>query len=891
VLEGRRTAGISPGARTLLALALLTVGGKARAQAEPDAAPTAAPTRSIAPPRLLTFVQAEFPPSELAAGRTATVVLQLSVDAAGHVAAVTVVGSATPAFDAAAVAAATRFLFAPATLDGTPIPVKITYRTQFTLTETLIKKRAVDFVGTVRERATKRPMASVRVALDSGQQAVTDERGHFAVLDVAPGAHGVTLSGEAIATVGTTETFEPGKRLDATYDVAEKKRAAAGDDDEEQIVVTAVRLRKQVVSTEVQASQAQRVPGTQGDVLKVVENLPGVARSAVGSGALLVWGAAPQDTRVYVGGIHVPRLFHDGGYRSILPSSFVKSVELIPGGYGPSYGRGLGGIVSVTMLPLEGEGVHGSVGADVTDASTDIRSDLGHGVHLAVGARRSYLDTVLEHVTSADVGDTVPIPRYWDGQARLGFDLGPHETVELGAFASSDRIEHTLVNPDPALETHQTTTTSFQRYYVRYEKHTTDGAVVTVVPWFGFDSTSLVNVFGATPTEVTNASTLVALRADWQGPLMAHVRGSLGLDAEASFSRLHRAGSIGAPPREGDVFVFGQPPPAQVDTDDWKTAIVGLGAFAGADAALFDDRLHVVPGVRFEPTLINTSKTIPSTPDTAVGHSRQEDALEPRLSVRYALTRRLTLKAAFGKYHQAPQPEDLSAAFGTPTLVSSTAHHYLAGGAVQLTDALALEATAFLSESSDLIVRSPAESPLVAHALEQTGLGRSYGAQVLLRRQQLGRFFGWVSYTLMRSRRKDAPDQAWRLFDYDQTHVFTALGSYDLGRGFEVGARVRFATGYPRTPLAGSYFDALTNTYEPIFGPHNGTRIPAFAALDVRLAKRFKWRRLQGEGYLDVQNVTDRQNPEELVYNTTFTQRGYITGMPILPVIGMRLTW
>jgi TonB family protein len=864
----------------------------AQSEAEaPPAAGAASPTRTIVPPKLVTFVQAEFPPSELAAGRGASVVLQISIDASGRVVAVTVVASATPAFDAAAVAAAAQFRFEPAKLDGAPIPVKITYRTQFTLTEKLIKKQSADFVGMVRDRSTKRPIGNVRVSLDTRQQTVTDEQGHFTILDVAPGEHGVTLSGETIATVATTETFEPSKRLDATYDIAEKKAAVAGDDDEEQIVVTAVRLKKQIVSTEVAASQAQRVPGAQGDVLKVVENLPGVARASVGSGALLVWGAAPQDTRVYVGGIHVPRLFHDGGYRSILPSDFVKAVELIPGGYGPAYGRGLGGIVTVTLLPLDGDGVHGSVGADVTDASTDVRANLGHGVHVALGVRRSYLDTVLPNVTSADVGDYVPIPRYWDGQARIGFDLGPHETVELGALASSDRIDHALINEDPALTTRQTTATEFQRLFVRYEKHTTDGSVVTVVPWLGFDSTRVVNLFGTIPTDVTNASTLVAIRADWQGPLLEHVRGNLGLDAETSFSRLHRAGSIGAPPREGDEFVFGQPPPSQVNIDDWKTVIVGLGAYAAADVALLDDRLHVGPGLRFEPSLVSANKTVPSAPETAVGHSHQEDAIEPRLSVRYALTPRLTAKAAFGKYHQSPQPEDLSAAFGTPTLVHSTAQHYLAGGALRLSDSLAIEATAFLSESHDLIVRSQAQSPYVAHALDQTGIGRSYGAQIFLRRQQLGRFFGWVSYTIMRSQRKDAPGLDWRLFDYDQTHVFTALGSYDLGRGFEVGARVRFATGYPRTPVTGSYFDALTNTYEPIFGAHNSTRIPPFAALDVRVSKRFKWHRWQGEGYLDLQNVTDRQNPEEIVYNTTYTQRGYITGMPILPVVGMRLTW
>ncbi len=872
-------------------LALLAALPPGLARADGEAAAASAPARTIVPPKLVQRAEAEFPASEVAVGKGATVVLQIAIDGKGAVAGVNVLESAGPAFDAAAVAAARRFVFEPATVDGQPIPVKITYRVQFTVTEKMVKKLTADFEGTIRDRATKRPIADVKVALETGQEAVTGDDGRFRIPDVVPGEHTVTLSGASIPIITTTETFEPSKKLDATYEV-DKKRERTDPDEEEEVIVTAPRLKKQVVSTEVQATQAQKVAGTQGDVLKVVENLPGVARAAVGSGALIVWGASPQDTRVYVDGIHVPRLYHDGAYRSILPSGFVKAVELIPGGYGPGYVRGLGGIVTVSMRPLDEDGVHGSVGGDVIDASADVRARVAPGVHMAIAARKSYLDSALKTVTSEDVGNFVPIPRYWDGQARVSFDLAPHETLEVGGLASSDRIDHTLVNADPALTTRQTTGTDFQRYYLHYEKHTTDGQVISVVPSFGFDSTSLVNLYGSTPTEVTNDSTQIALRADWHGPLFDHVRGNVGIDGEVVLSRLHRAGSIGAPPREGDVTVFGQPPPSQVGIDDWKTTIGTLGAFAEADVSLVDDRLHVVPGARFEPFITATNKTVPTSGTTpSIGFSREEPVIEPRVSVRYAFTPRISAKAAFGMYHQAPQPEELSAVFGTPTLVLSTAQHYLAGGSVQLTDTLSVEVTGFLSESEDLVVRSEAQSPFLAHALDQTGKGRSYGTQFLLRQQQLGRFFGWISYTMMRSERRDAPNLDWRLFDFDQTHVFTALASYDIGSGFEVGARFRYASGYPRTPVLGSYVDLRTNTYEPIFGAHNSVRIPQFVALDVRVAKHFKWGKIDGEIYLDVQNVTNQANPEEIVYNTNYSQRGYITGMPVLPVLGARLTW
>jgi hypothetical protein len=47
----------------------------------------------------------------------------------------------------------------------------------------------------------------------------------------------------------------------------------------------------------------------------------------------------------------------------------------------------------------------------------------------------------------------------------------------------------------------------------------------------------------------------------------------------------------------------------------------------------------------------------------------------------------------------------------------------------------------------------------------------------------------------------------------------------------------------------------------------------------------------QLEVFLDVQNVTDQQNPEEIVYTPNFSQKAYITGLPILPSLGARLAW
>jgi hypothetical protein len=366
----------------------------------------------------------------------------------------------------------------------------------------------------------------------------------------------------------------------------------------------------------------------------------------------------------------------------------------------------------------------------------------------------------------------------------------------------------------------------------------------------------------------------------------------VGLDADLTSSHVRRTGSLGAPQREGDVYVFGQAPSGQLDADQWSTVVASVAPYAEADIAPLEGRLHILPGVRFEPYITTTSRLVPQVGDVpSVGYAHQSTVVEPRISVRYEVTPRIAAKVAFGVYHQPPSGEDLSAVFGTPKLDLSEAKHYVAGGAFKLTQSLDAEATAFLSESEALATRSTAPTPLLANALVQEGVGRSFGTQFMLRQQQIGRFFGWISYTIMRSERRDHPGSAWRLFDYDQSHVFTALGSYDLGLGFEVGVRFRYATGFPRTPVVRSFYDAQTDASQPLFGPQNSIRVPPFVAADVRISKHLKIGKTDGEIYLDVQNVTNHANPEEIVYDPTYSQRGYITGLPILPVIGARWSW
>jgi TonB family protein len=875
-------------ARALFAFGIvLLLTATAAAQANAPIAEEAVKPRLTKPPKLVTFVEADYPESEKAAGKTAAVVLQIGIAADGKVSDVVVIESAGAAFDAAAVAAAKAFVFEPAEVNEKPAPIRINYRYEFVLKQA--EPTTGILTGVVRSRPGGEPLVGVTVALGDGTSVVTDETGHFHFPELTPGRHRVLISRSDLKALQTEEDIVAGQKLDATYEIEVAPTGDGEEHDDLEIVIVAPKLVKQTVSTKVEASEGRRVAGTQGDVLKIVENLPGVARATAGSSQIVVWGAAPEDTRVYVDGLRVPLLYHFGGLRSVVHTDLVASVELVPGGYGAAYGRGLGGLVVVATADPPPNRLRGSVQLDVIDAAAAIQGPLGDDYSFALAARNSHLGAVLGALTSKELEEFFQIPHYYDGQARLRRKLGEGEFVELFALASSDRVSRNTVSSDPRGRKSETKRQRFERVALRYKKAQKDGAAIEFLPWFGRDHSEITSRFGSVPTSLSSESSVFGLRSSYSGKLAETVVATVGLDLEGSEVIATRSGSTSSPPREGDARAFGQPPSDQINGDEWDAFVGSAAPFAQLDIGLLSDSLHVVPGVRFDPLFVSVSRRLPRDGDNpGVGAYEADVALEPRLSVRYRLSPRVAFKVAYGEYRQPPLPEDLSPVFGNPLLEAASGQHLLGGGDFQLSPTLGLETTVFYTRSEGLAARNPIESPLIAEALVGSGEGRSYGAQFLVRRSLADGFFGWVAYTLLRAERQDQPGAGFRLFDFDQTHVLTALAAYQLGRGFDVSARFRYATGYPRTRVLGSYYDSRRDAYEPELGPKNGDRIPDFWQVDLRLAKRFTFGTNELEAYLDVQNVTDRENPEEIAYSPDYAQKRYINGLPILPVIGAK---
>jgi TonB family protein len=618
------------------------------------------------------------------------------------------------------------------------------------------------------------------------------------------------------------------------------------------------------------AEEITRIPGTNGDALRGVLNLPGIAQPGAFEGVLIVRGSSPQDSQIFVDGMAVPEVYHFGGLSSVLPSEMLERIDFYPGNFGPEFGRASGGIVDVGVRSPTKEGYGGLLQFDLIDGRLLVEGALSDDTRVMLAGRRSWVDAWLGPVLESAGSNVRTAPVYYDYQAMIEHDVSSDTTLRLFAYGSDDRLALLVESPDagdPANGGDISLHTGFWRVQGRAEtrfssktKWTTSLAVGNNAQQFGvgnldFDI-SLYSLDARTDLRMQLAPALTLVG---------------GLDVQTGTFDV----SSKLPPvdfeDDGDTGpLFGRPP---VELSA-KGKLFRPSAYAQAEVTPLKG-LKLLPGLRADYTQDTEAWTV-----------------DPRLGFRYDLypsELRSTIKGGIGIYHKPPEPYESVEPFGTPGIGSERAIQYSLGFEQELSRPFEVSVEGFYKDLTELAVQSPnALGSESGQRYDNSGVGRAYGAELLLRYKPMGRFFGWVAYTLSKSERRDSPQASWELFDYDQTHILTALGSYKLGRGWQLGTRFRYITGRPYTPNIGGLVDYDAGAYAPVTAADNSARLPARHQLDIRIDKEWAFQSWKLSAYLDVQNVYNRQNTEDIGYNYDFSQRDTVPGLPILPILGLR---
>jgi len=854
-------------------LALSLAAGQAAAA--PGAAAADEPALA-APPALKALVPAEVPPGTAFPGPEVAVVLAIDVGADGRVEDVRVEEPAGEPFDGAALAAARQFSFEPGRLTtGEAVPVTITFRMRITAPAPAVEAAPaappapapVRFAGRLLERGTRRPLADVPVIARAGEEtlarATSDAQGRFA-FEVPAAAFSVVAAPSAHERLDARVDAKPGEQRDETFYL---ESAGTGFE----LTIRAEPVRREITRSVIPAAEVAKVAGTQGDTLKAVLNLPGVARTAFGGGELILRGSSPEDTRVFVEGQELPILYHFGGLRSTISPRFLESVEFIPGNFSAEYGRATGGIIEVRLRDPAEDMLRGQAQVSFYDAGFALEGPLGGGWTGAAAFNRSYIDTLLPLFIPDDADlsfDTAP--RYYDYQFLAQRKLGDGKLRFLW-YGSMDKLELLLKRPaeDPKITGSIRAGLMFHALQARYESR--------LAPWLTQESSAQVT-WQRFRTRVgpeyyfdLDVSQL-AVRSAWSATLAPTLGARAGVDIQlnAADITLNLPGS--GPPGEGEN---GSP----ASTEGSLTATQSNTSYE--PAAFAELRWQPLPGVDVLPGVrLDWNRNI------------QRWSLDPRLGVRWEVVPGTVLKAGYGVFQQAPQPQETAKEVGNPELRQERALHASAGVEHRFGDGLEVELTGFHKQLDRLVVRNPAYAyDPTAEPYTNAGEGRVYGLEATLRARLGEKLFGWVAYTYQRAFRKDGYGREERVFDYDQPHILTAVATWQWNPRWSLGGRFRLVSGNPDTPVVAATYDTSSGTWVPVYGDNNSDRLATFHQLDLRLDRTWTFPRWKLTAYLDVQNAYNRKNQEGWTYRFDYRERQIASGLPILPILGVQGEW
>jgi len=613
--------------------------------------------------------------------------------------------------------------------------------------------------------------------------------------------------------------------------------------------------------------QLTRIPGTRGDALRSIEIMPGVARTEFTSngGPPMLRGGSSNESLVLLDGAPVPLIYHFGGLTSFFNSHLLESVEMTPGNYSARYGRAAGGVVEARVRDPKSDRFHAMIELSAIDTFALMEAPVAKDTSVAIAARRSNIDFFFDAVVPDDAYNVLAAPVYWDYQAIVAHRFNERHKLRVLGYGSQDTLKLLFDDSapeDPALSGSIDGRVAFHRAQVELESQFSEtvqqSLMVSVGPTLG-DQTigQLSSKFRF--WDVNARAEWAIFAADW-----------LRLDTGLDFQMFGGTGRYKGPVPQQDE---GNPSSDTLASERFitieETGLTPVRPAAFAEASISPtDSILLLPGVRAD----------------YIGDGK-DWTVDPRLSGRFQVAEDTTLKSGVGLYSQPPQYFEIMEELGNPDAKPFRTLQTSAGVEQKFGEFVRVDLDGFYKRWEDRLIGTEGAAP---PRFVNEGTGRAYGLEFLLDVRPSKKTQAFASYTFSRSERKDGAEASWRLFDADQTHNLSLTANYDLGSGWLAGARFRYVTGNPHTPVVGAVYDANNDTYRGLHADVNSARSSDFHQLDVRVEKLWTIGPVGLTTYLEVMNVYNAENQEGESYSFDFSESSGVTGMPIFPNLGIR---
>ena len=728
----------------------------------------------------------------------------------------------------------------------------------------------------------------VNLILVGAKQGVSsDSLGTFVVGPVEPGVYTIQASSIGYKSFKSSQLEIPaGDTLILNFELSPNTSEI------QEVTVTAAPFREPldmpISLRNLRADEIQRNPGSDNDISKVIQSMPGVTTTSSFRNDLIVRGGAPSENRFFLDDIEIPVINHlvtqgaSGGAFSIINANQLREVDYLSSSFPANRGNALSSVFNFQLQ----DGRKDRLGFTATVGGTEVglaaEGPIGEKVNFLFSARRSYRQYILRLLNFAF------LPIYNDATAKVNIKLddkneitllgiGAIDNFKLNEEVGSNEVQRYLLDNLPISEQSNYT---FGAVY----KHYTDKGFWTLVgSRSGFRNGAekyLRNdrsiddniILDYNSREYSNRlrAEYTLLNEDWKVNFGAGIDDFFG--EYDVFNRIYNQyGSVTA-----NYF-------SEINFQQYS-------AFGQVSRKFLDNKLGITFGLRTDANNYNEQMGNPL------------DQLSARLALSLALSPRTTLTAGVANYHQLPPMMTLSYRNSGELDNQEVAQylkswHYVTGIKWDTPFNSRLSVEGFYKNYPNYLL-SLRDSVSVAHLPADFGVfgsfpvdfsskGRAYGMEVFYQQRLFKGIYGMLSYTLSWSEYMDKTNQ-YIPSSWDARHILNFIVGKRFNDKWEAGINWRMQSGLPYTP-----FDTELSAQRPVwdianqgirdYSQLNGNRNSWTNTIDLRVDRYYRFPKWTLNLYLDIENVTAAADSQQALIldrqldaNGSFSDEGLV---------------
>jgi hypothetical protein len=740
----------------------------------------------------------------------------------------------------------------------------------------------VTITGVVKSSEDGESIVGAKIYFSDIQKgAVTNQYGFYSIT-IPKGQHQLEISAGDKEPLVTSINFQ----YDTTFNVELYNLAKSINE----VVVSAKKSENvnavNMGQMELSIEEIKKLPAFMGEVdpIKAIQMLPGVSSVSEGSQGFYVRGGGPDQNLVLLDEAPVYNASHLFGFFSVFNSDAIKNVNLIKGGMPANYGSRLSSVLEVNMI--EGNkkrfSVKGGLGVISSRLEVDgpIKKDKGS---FMISGRRTYVDLLMKAFIPKKSSFYGSSYYFYDLNFKANYQLSERDHIYLSGYYGKDQFKFGNKKDDFYVTMPWENGVGSLKWTHLFGRKLFMDVVTTFTHYKFAFNTEQDDIEFKSSTSINDVGAKIGFSYFPNGS--RHV---LKFGAQYTY-HIFNPSSISA---KQDTTVF--------DTGISQNLYSHETGLYFLDEWNITEDLKVNIGLRYS-TFTHTGKFTRiikgniAQPDSLITYKNNEvvkfyQGLEPRISIRYLLPDKSSIKAGFAYNYQYIHLASLSAVsmptdiwYPSTDVTKPQKGFQAALGYFRnfLNDMLETSVEVYYKQMDNLIEFKEGAYPTDnindnTDNLLVFGKGWSYGIEFFLKKTR-GKFTGWVGYTLSKTDRKFPDLNEGKLFPakYDRRHDLSLVANYDINKRWSIGGAFVFATGNTMTLPSSWYMQNQDLLFQ--YGPRNSTRMAPYHRMDLSVTlydKEFKEKRDPATGamvqhkkrfrnnwVLSIYNVYSRANP------------------------------